>query len=252
MFMPHKVPQRNGLESADSQEELRKLTGNEIWELTQKAAVHDYQKTVQMRQQYPNEMAAEDDQDVGFGLALAEALGFQDEQQPVRTQSHLRRGLFLSDDGDESVMADEQEVVSQDQANIASSHNQSPRESREANRKDVVKKEARYSHAGVDQEKKMTGQGHQKGQYKSQNFKNLHDARGRAPKSQGATDKIKSQKYESGQTPLSSKGGEERNGIVLPKVKNQSKANGLNSRAERFEAKSGKDGDRPGKSLTSS
>ncbi len=50
MFMPHKVPQRKGLESADSQEELRKLTGNEIWELTQKAAVHDYQKTAQMRQ----------------------------------------------------------------------------------------------------------------------------------------------------------------------------------------------------------
>ena len=53
-----------------------------------------------------------------------------------------------------------------------------------------------------------------------------------------------------GQTPLSSK-GEERNGIILPKVKNQ-KGSALNGRAERFEAKSGKDADRPGKSLSSS
>lgn len=56
MFMPHKVPTKGGgLDSVDSQEELRKLTGNEIWELTQKAAVHDYQRTAQMaRQQFGN------------------------------------------------------------------------------------------------------------------------------------------------------------------------------------------------------
>lgn len=51
MFMPHKVPKNDGLDSVDSQEELRNLTGNEIWELTQKAANHDYQKTVLQRQQ---------------------------------------------------------------------------------------------------------------------------------------------------------------------------------------------------------
>lgn len=80
MFMPHKVPAKRGLDSADSQEELRKLTGNEIWELTQKAAVHDYQKTAQLtRQQFENEMQREDDDDLGFGQALAEALGFSDE-----------------------------------------------------------------------------------------------------------------------------------------------------------------------------
>lgn len=102
--MPHKVPTRKGLDSADSEEELRKLTGNEIWQLTQQAAVHDYRKTAQLRQQLANEIGAEDDPEVGFGLALAEALGFQEEREPVRTQSHLRRGLLLSDDGDESIM----------------------------------------------------------------------------------------------------------------------------------------------------
>lgn len=90
-------------------------------------------------------------------MALAEALGFQEEQQPVRTQSHLRRGLLLSDDGEESVMHDEQELVSSDPANVVSSHNQSPRESREAGRKEAGKKETRYSHA-VDQERKVTHQ----------------------------------------------------------------------------------------------
>jgi hypothetical protein len=50
MFMPHKVPKNDGIESVDSQEELRNLTGNEIWELTQKAAKIDHQKTAQLRQ----------------------------------------------------------------------------------------------------------------------------------------------------------------------------------------------------------
>lgn len=151
MFMPHKVPQRNGLESADSQEELRNLTGNEIWELTQKAALHDYQRTAHLRQQLADEMA---DDTEGFGLALAEALGFQDDQPPVRTQSHLRRGLLLSDDGEESIMQEEQEVASSDPANIpSSSQNQSPRETRETIHKDVSKKETRYSQV-VDPDKK--------------------------------------------------------------------------------------------------
>jgi len=44
MFMPHKTNTQEA-NSLDSQEELRKLSGNEIWELTQKAAVHDYKKT---------------------------------------------------------------------------------------------------------------------------------------------------------------------------------------------------------------
>ena len=47
--MPHKVPKNEGLDSVDYQEELRNLTGNEIWELTQKAAVYDYQKNAQLR-----------------------------------------------------------------------------------------------------------------------------------------------------------------------------------------------------------
>jgi len=42
--MPHKT-NTHEQNSLDSQEELRKLSGNEIWELTQKAAVHDYKKT---------------------------------------------------------------------------------------------------------------------------------------------------------------------------------------------------------------
>ena len=34
MFMPHKQLKNDGVDSVDSQEELRNLTGNEIWELT--------------------------------------------------------------------------------------------------------------------------------------------------------------------------------------------------------------------------
>ena len=43
MFMPHKVPQ-NG-DNSDTELDLRKLTGKEIWELTEMAAIHDYQRT---------------------------------------------------------------------------------------------------------------------------------------------------------------------------------------------------------------
>ena len=161
MFMPHKVPPRNGLEAADSQEELRKLTGYEIWELTRKAAELDYQRTAERaRQQLANEGDGEgaNDPDAGFGLALAEALGFQDDPEPARTQSHLRRGLLLSDDGEESLMHEEQQDATSaaDPVNLASgSHNPSPREVQDSIYRDLGKRqEARYSHAGAEKDKK--------------------------------------------------------------------------------------------------
>lgn len=89
-----------------------------------------------------------------FGLALAEALGFQDDQQPTRTHSHLRRGLLLSDDGEESVMHEDQDLGSTDPANIASSKREhSPHETHDSNYKDLGKKETRYSQM-VDKDKK--------------------------------------------------------------------------------------------------
>ena len=48
-----------------------------------------------MTQEYENEL--------GFEQALAEALGFTEEQKSVRNRSHLRRELFLSDGEDSSM-----------------------------------------------------------------------------------------------------------------------------------------------------
>ena len=81
MFMPQKNNTQEN-QSLDSQEELRKLSGNEIWELTQKAAVHDYKKTAQlMRQQFANEMMEQYAEDE-LGYVLAEALGLDGEDDP--------------------------------------------------------------------------------------------------------------------------------------------------------------------------
>ena len=151
-------------------------------------------------------------------------------------------------------MQEEPDEASADPANVASSgHNHSPHETHDSIYKDAGKKETRYSHA-VEKDKKAIPTQQQKHQYKSQNFKNMHEARAqntRAPKSQGATEKVKSQKYESDQAPPSSK-GEEKGGIVLPKVRNQQKPTIMNGRAERFESKHAKEADRHGKNISSS
>lgn len=151
-------------------------------------------------------------------------------------------------------MQDEPDETGADPANVASSgHNRSPRETQDSIYKDTGKKETRYSHA-VEKDKKAIPAQQPKHQYKSQNFKNMHEARAqnaRAPKSQGATEKVRPQKYESDQAPPSSK-GEEKGGIVLPKVRNQQKSTIMNGRAERFESKHGKEAERHGKNTSSS
>lgn len=94
-----------------------------------------------MTQQYENEL--------GFGQAIAEALGFTDDQKSNRNRSHLRRELFLSDDGDNSLNGGGmgfQNGVAEDPSNIPSSSNHSPRDARKTLTKDISKRETRYSH----------------------------------------------------------------------------------------------------------